>query len=127
MVLADALLVTHAVIVGITVAGAVAIFNGRFAKFHIRDYFAWAFLACCVGQIVSLILTGGCILTQWEKQLRHQADPNAKFAVTFLQEYFPFLPEWFAASIPLLTLAATIGAAIQMYFALRRKNSASAK
>ncbi len=127
MLLANALLFIHGVIVAITVAGAVAIFTGRFAKFHIRDYFAWAFLVCCVGQLVSLIFTGGCILTEWERSLRLQADPNIKFSETFLQEYLPFLPLWFTASIPLLTLAAAIGAAIQIYFALRRRNVPSAK
>jgi hypothetical protein len=121
MWLADAVLVVHGLVVGVTVAGGVAIFTGRFAKFHARDVFAWSFLACCAGQLASLLLTGGCILTQWERQLRHQADPSARFSQTFLQHYLPFLPNWFTATVPLLTLAAAVGAALQAYSAWRRR------
>ena len=77
--LANVLLIIHAIIVGITVAGGVAIFTGRFAKFHKKDFFAWAFIACSFGQIISLIFTGGCVFTAWEKELRLQADPSASY------------------------------------------------
>jgi hypothetical protein len=57
--LANGILILHSIVVGITVAGGVAIFTGRFARFHKKDYFALAFIACCLGQILSLLFTGG--------------------------------------------------------------------
>ncbi len=119
--LANGILILHAIVVGITVAGGVALFTGRFAKFHKNDIFAWAFIACSFGQIFSLLFTGGCIFTQWEKKLRLQSDPSAKYAKTFLEEYLPFLPNWFINYVPLITLGALIGATVQIYFSIKRK------
>ncbi len=122
--LAQAIVIFHAAIVGITVAGGIAIFTGRFSRFHRHDYFAWAFIACCVGQLGSLLLTGGCILTQWEKQARGIGRGDT-YAATFIQQYLPFLPEWFNDKVPLLTLAAIIGAAVQIGFAVKRRRASS--
>lgn len=121
--LADGLLILHAVVVGITVAGGVALFTGRFAKFHKKDFFAWTFIACSFGQIISLVFTGGCIFTAWEKELRLQADPTALYSKTFLQEYLPFLPEDFVQAVPFLTLGALIGTIIQIRFAIKRNRN----
>ena len=52
ILIANGILIIHAIVVGITVAGGVAIFTGRFAKFHKKDFFAWAFIACSFGQII---------------------------------------------------------------------------
>jgi len=122
---ANVLLVTHALIVAVTVAGGVAIFTGRFARFHKRDYFAWVFLLCCFGQIASLALTGGCVLTEWERNARLKANPDAAFSKTFLEQYLPFLPEWFPQWVPLITVAAVLGAAVQIYLARRRRKAGS--
>lgn len=119
--LANGLLLLHAIVVGITVAGGIALFTGRFAKFNKYDVFAWAFIACSFGQIISLIFTGGCIFTKWEKELRLQVDPSATFAKSFLEEYLPFLPTWFITYVPVITLGALIGALVQIYFAIKRK------
>ena len=121
--LANGLLILHAIVVGITVAGAIALFTGRFAKFHKKDFFAWTFIVCAFGQIISLILTGGCVFTEWEKKIRLQADPTASYSKTFLQEYLPFLPEGFIHAVPFLTLGALIGALIQIRFAIKRKRN----
>ena len=121
--LANGLLILHAIVVGITVAGGVALFTGRFAKFHKKDFFAWAFIACSFGQIISLVLTGGCIFTAWEKELRLQSDPTASYSKPFLQEYLPFLPYGFVQAVPFLTLGALIGAIIQIRFAIKRKRN----
>jgi len=118
---ANAILVLHTIIVGITVAGGIALFTGRFARFHKKDFFAWAFILCSFGQIFSLIFTGGCILTEFEKQIRAHAEPTNAFSKTFLEEYMPFLPEGFIQAVPFLTLGALIGAIIQIYFAIGRK------
>jgi hypothetical protein len=108
ILIADGILILHAIVVGITVAGCVALFTGRFAKFHKKDFFAWAFIVCSFGQIISLVFTGGCILTTWEKELRLQADPTASHSETFLQEYLAFLPDGFVHNVPFLTLGALI-------------------
>ena len=122
--LAQAILIFHAVIVGVTVAGGIALFTGRFSRFQRHDYFAWAFIACCVGQLGSLLLTGGCILTQWEKRARGTSSGDT-YAATFLQQYLPFLPEWFTDTVPLLTLAALVGAAVQIVLAVKRRRTSS--
>lgn len=93
---ARSLALLHALIVGVTVAGGIAIFTGRFRQFRRDDFFAWAFIACCLGQLISLILTGGCILTIWQRQLLLQAGVRDPFSGTFLQSYIPWLPNWFA-------------------------------
>ena len=38
--LANGILVLHTIVVGISVAGGVALFSGRFSKFHKKDFFA---------------------------------------------------------------------------------------
>ncbi len=121
--LANGILVLHMIVVGITVAGGVALFTGRFAKFHIKDFFAWAFIVCSFGQIFSLVITGGCVFTEWEKNIRLHADPTASYSKTFLQEYLPFLPESFIHAVPFLTLGALIGAIIQIQYAIKRKRN----
>jgi hypothetical protein len=48
-----------------------------------------------------------------------EGDP---FSGTFLQSLLPWLPNWFAVrGVPLLTLAAMIGATIQIVGSIRRK------
>jgi hypothetical protein len=48
-----------------------------------------------------------------------EGDP---FSGTFLQSYLPWLPDWLAVrGVPLLTLAAMIGATIQIVDSVRRK------
>ena len=123
ILIATGILIIHAIVVGITVAGGVAIFTGRFAKFHKKDFFAWAFIACSFGQIFSLMFTGGCIFTTWEKELRLQADPTSSYSKTFLQEYLPFLPDGFVHAVPFLTIGALIGAIIQIRYAIKRKSN----
>lgn len=121
ILIANGILILHLIVVGITVAGGIALFTGRFAKFNKKDIFAWAFLACSFGQIISLIFTGGCVFTAWEKELRLHADPTASYSKTFLQEYLPFLPDGFVHAVPFLTIGALIGAIIQIRFAIKRK------
>lgn len=121
--LANGILILHAIVVGITVAGGIAIFTGRFSKFHKKDFFAWAFIVCAFGQILSLVFTGSCVFTEWEKTIRLQADPASSYSRTFLQEYLPFLPLGFIQAVPFLTLAALLGAIIQIRFAIQRKKN----
>ena len=113
MWLANAVVVLHALVVGVTVAGTVAIFTGRFRHFRSRDLFQWVFLACCVGQLLSLAFTGGCFLTQWEKELRNSATPGTAYAGTFLDHYLPFLPKWVTRLLQPLSLGAVAGGLLQ--------------
>ncbi len=120
IILANMLLLVHMLVVGITVAGGVALFTGRFAKFHKADIFAWAFITCSFGQLISLLFTGGCVFTKWERALRQRANPSADFAKTVLEEYLPFLPEGFIDAVPFLTIAALIGAFLQIRSGTKR-------
>lgn len=120
--IARGLALLHALIVAITVAGGVAIFTGRFRQFRRDDIFAWAFFACCLGQMISLVLTGGCILTTWQRELLLRAGVAVPFSGTFLQRYLPWLPNWFAVGgVPLLTLGALLGASVQVVASIRSR------
>jgi hypothetical protein len=125
--LANGILILHTIVVGITVAGGIAIFTGRFAKFHKKDFFAWAFIACSFGQILSLLFTGGCLFTEWGKNIRLKADPTSSYSKTFLQEYLPFLPDRLIHAVPFLTVGALFGAIIQIYFAIQKKKEKNIK
>ena len=121
---ARGLALLHASVVAVTVAGAIAIFTGRFRRFRPRDYFAWTFFACCVGQLVSLVLTGECIFTSWGRELLAMAGQRHSYTGTFLQRLLPWLPDRFASQgVPLLTLGALVGALIQASLALRRRRT----
>ena len=115
------ILLIHSVVVGVTIAGCIALLTGRFTKFHKKDYFAWLFMIFTIGQMISLVFTGGCFLTDIEKKIRLQVDPTSTYSKTFLQEYLPFLPDGFIDAIPFITIGGLIGAIIQIRFALRRK------
>lgn len=120
--LARGLALFHALVVAITVAGGIAIFTGRFRRFRVGDFFAWAFFACCLGQLISLALTGSCILTIWQRELLLHTGEAKPFSGTFLQRYLPWLPNWFAVNgVPLLTLGALVGASIQVVASIRRR------
>ena len=124
MWLANTVYVLHASGDGDADDEGVAVLTGRFATLRRRDCFAWAFIACCVGQLGSLVLTGGCVLTRWERELRAGTDAGSPSSTTFLQEHIPFLPAWAVGAVPLLTLAALIGAAVQVALAVRRRGAA---
>jgi len=119
--LANGILVLHTIVVGITFAGFFALFFGRFSKFHKKDIFAWSFIICSSGQIFSLLFTGACVLTTWERQLRQKVDPSVSLSNTFINEYLPFIPEAFIQATPFLTLGALVGAIIQIYFAYKKR------
>jgi hypothetical protein len=121
---ARGLALLHAGVVAVTVAGGVALFTGRFRAFHLGDYFAWTFFACCVGQLISLVLTGGCIFTSWEREMLAIAGQRHSYTGTFLQRLFPWLPDEFVSQgVPLLTLGALMGAVIQASLALKRRRT----
>jgi hypothetical protein len=71
--------------------------------------------------MISLIFTGGCILTDWEKSMRLELDPTSSYSKTFLQEYLPFLPDGFIDSIPFITVGGLVGAIVQILYAYKKK------
>ncbi|MDZ7269374.1 MAG: DUF2784 family protein [candidate division KSB1 bacterium] len=103
------ILLIHAVGVGLTVAGMVALVTGRFRERRRLDVFFWLFMPACLGQGISLLLTSGCFLTEWEHALRIQANAGTNDAATFLEKYPPFLPAALIRAVPVLSLAAMIG------------------
>jgi hypothetical protein len=115
----------HFLVIAIVLYGWLGVFTGRFLRFHRRDYFVYAFFTCAVGQVVSEISTGSCVLTDIERSLRHSVDPSTSFAPSFLQQYFPFLPTGFVDSVGICTLVALAIATIQVVIALRRSRSSS--
>jgi len=88
--LANLILFVHAIVVGLTVAGTIALF------------------------------TGGCFLTEWERELRLLANAQDDYAATFLENHLPFLSPSLIRAMPVLTAAAMIGAVVQLLLAARR-------
>ena len=123
--LANGILVLHTIVVGITVAGGVAIFTGRFAKFHKKDYFALAFIACCLGQIVLLLFTRGVYSQSGRRTSDFRLTRLLPIQKTFLEQYLPFLPESIIHAVPFITLRALAGAIIQITYAVKRKKLTS--
>lgn len=121
LLLADVLVVLHSLVVGISVAGFVAILGGRFRQRRSSGLFQWLFYACCLGQLLSLAFTGGCFLTDWEKALRGAAGQGVSYQGGFLEHYLPFLPPWAARLIQPLFLASVAGAVLQGWLELRRR------
>lgn len=117
--------VFHFVVVAVVLYGWFAVFWGRFLRFHKRDYYVYAFYFSALGQIVSELSTGTCILTDMERALRQGVDPNVSYSTGFLQHYFPFLPTGFVDSVGICTLVALAIATIQVVIALRRSRSSS--
>jgi hypothetical protein len=90
---ARALAFLHPLIVGVTVAGTVAVATGRFRHFRRGELFPWAYFPRFLGQLLSLALTGGCMLTHWQRELLLRAAETELLSGTFLQRYLPFLPD----------------------------------
>lgn len=88
-----------------------------------RDLFQWVYLACCVGQLLSLVFTGGCFLTVWEKELRNSIAPGTAYAGSFLDHYLPFLPNWVTRSLQPLSLGAVAGRLLQGLIEWRRRRA----
>lgn len=123
--IARAVVVLHALMVGVTTAGTVAMFTGRFRRFRRGDFFQWLFLACCAGQLLSLAFTGGCFLSQWERALREIAAPGTAYAGAFLDHYLPFLPGWAVRLLQPLSLGAAAGVLFPGLTEWRRRRARS--
>ncbi len=79
----------------------------------------YAFYVCALGQIVSELSMGSCILTDMERSLRLSADPTVSYSTGFLQHYLPFLPTAFVNSLGICTLVALTIASVQVAVAMR--------
>lgn len=88
---ANAVALIHAALIALVVGGAlVALTPGvvsRFPRWLIALY-----LVSMGGTLLSDLILGECILTQWERTLREHSSSGSAYPETFLQHYFGFLP-----------------------------------
>jgi hypothetical protein len=90
-ILANAIALVHAVLIALVVGGAlVALTPGVVSRFP--RWLIAAYLISVGGTLLSDLLLGECVLTQWERTLRDAAVPGSAYGGTFLQHYFGFLP-----------------------------------
>ncbi len=119
LIVSALIVIVHFLVVVIVLYGWFAVFWGRFLRFHRRDYYVYAFYVCALGQIVSELSIGSCILTDIERALRQSADPTVSYSTGFLQHYLPFLPTAFVNSLGICTLVALTIASVQVAVAMR--------
>ena len=119
LIVSALIVIVHFLVVVIVLYGWFAVFWGRFLRFHKRDYYVYAFYVCALGQIVSELSMGSCILTDIERALRQSADPTVSYSTGFLQHYLPFLPTAFVNSLGICTLVALTIASVQVAVAMR--------
>jgi hypothetical protein len=89
--LANAVALIHALLIALVVGGALVALTPRVALRFPRWLIA-AYLISVGGTLLSDLILGECILTQWERTLRDHAAPGSAYQETFLQHYFGFLP-----------------------------------
>jgi protein-S-isoprenylcysteine O-methyltransferase Ste14 len=89
--LANAIALIHAALIALVVGGALLALTPRVASRFPRWLIA-AYLLAVGGTLLSDLILGECVLTQWERTLREQAAPGSAYRDTFLQHYFGFLP-----------------------------------
>lgn len=89
--LADAIALIHALLIALVVGGALVALTPRVASRFPRWLIA-AYLISVGGTLLSDLILGDCILTQWERTLRDHAAPGSAYDGTFLQHYFGFFP-----------------------------------
>jgi hypothetical protein len=89
--LANAIALIHAALIALVVGGALVALTPRVALRFPR-WLIVAYLLSVVGTLLSDLILGECIMTQWERTLRNQAAPGSAYSGTFLQHYFAFLP-----------------------------------
>jgi hypothetical protein len=88
---ANAMALVHAALIALVVGGALVALTPRVVSRFPRWLIA-AYLISVGGTLLSDLILGDCILTQWEKTLRDQSAPGSAYGETFLQHYFGFLP-----------------------------------
>ena len=90
-VLANAVALIHALLMALVVGGALVATTPRVIPRFPR-WLVVAYLISVGLTLLSYLLFGDCLMTQWEKTLRDQAAPGSAYGETFLQNYFGFLP-----------------------------------
>jgi hypothetical protein len=89
--LANAIALIHALLIALVVGGALVALTPR-VVLRFPRWLISAYLVSVCGTLLSDLILGDCLLTQWEKTLRDQASPGSAYGETFLQHYFSFLP-----------------------------------
>jgi len=88
---ANAIALIHALLIALVVGGALVAATPRLVVRFPR-WLVVAYLISVGGTLLSDLILGDCLLTQWERTLRNQAAPGSAYGETFLQHYFGFLP-----------------------------------
>jgi len=91
VLVANAIALLHALLIALVVGGALVALTPRLVLRFPRWLIA-AYLISVGGTLLSDLILGDCLLTQWERTLRDQAAPGSAYGETFLQHYFGFLP-----------------------------------
>jgi hypothetical protein len=87
--LADAILVTHALVVLFNIASLPAIWIGKVFKWRfVHNFYFRAIHLLLIGYIAAQALVGTiCPLTEWENQLRLKAGAEATYAGSFIAHW----------------------------------------
>lgn len=88
---ANVIALIHALLIALVVGGALVAATPRLVLRFPR-WLIVAYLISVGGTLLSDLMFGDCLLTQWERTLRNQATPGSAYGETFLQHYFGFLP-----------------------------------
>ena len=116
---AAAVAIVHCLIVVAVVLGSLAATFGLLRRRH-RISIALSLLFMSL--ILSDLLTGGCLLTTWEVDLRNRAAPGSAYSGSFLDHYFSFVPPAVHAHLgPPLVVCGLL--AIPIWWAVERKRS----
>jgi hypothetical protein len=91
LLLANAIALIHALLIALVVAGALVALTPRVVSRFPR-WLIVAYLISVGGTLLSDLILGDCLLTQWERTLRDQSAPGSAYGETFLQHYCGFLP-----------------------------------
>ncbi len=118
-IISSLIVVLHFVVVSVVLYGWLGVFTKRFLRFHRKDTYVYVFYFCALGQLLSELTRGSCILTDIERSLRLSADPTVSYSTGFLQHYLPFLPTAFVNSLGICTLVALTIASVQVAVAMR--------
>ena len=89
LILADAILISHAMIIAFNLFSLPLIWLGHFCKWRfVRDFRFRAIHLLLIGYVALQAVAGViCPLTDWENQLRVKAGENAHYAGSFISHW----------------------------------------
>jgi hypothetical protein len=104
--LADGVVVFHAAVLAVYIAGAVSVVRGNFLRTQLQ---LWQRSYLAIVLIMAVTIVGGaarCPLTWLENAIRAAGDPASCYSVSFIEHYVPGLPTMMdqILSVALLTI-----------------------